>query len=144
MIRPKIAWPVLLIEVDTTGVDRHDQVIRVECALADQHPDGTLGVVARYSGFEQPSLPISPAAYAVHGLTEERLRGRTIHRVRLEALVSRAACIISRHPASPRASSTPWCLAAWPSAGTNIPRGSKASPATRSRRMRGWRCCWGR
>lgn len=98
MIRPKIAWPVLLIELDTTGVDRHDQVIRVECALVDQRPDGTLNVVSRYSGFEQPSLPISPAAYAVHGLTEEKLRGRTIHHVRLEALVSRAASIISRHP----------------------------------------------
>ncbi|MFY2764879.1 hypothetical protein [Arenimonas sp. MALMAid1274] len=94
-----IPWPALLVELDTTGVTREDQVIQVVCALVDKiDVDGALGVVAQYAGLQQPQRPSSPEAFAVHGLTDDVLCGKTFDRTFIADLVGRAACIVSRHP----------------------------------------------
>lgn len=96
--RQLISFPSLLVELDTTGVRREDMPIQAVCKLVDRSGNGELVVIASYAGFQQPNHPSSPEAFAVHGLSEELLRGHALDLARLRELVAGAACIISRNP----------------------------------------------
>ncbi|MGV8941498.1 MAG: hypothetical protein ACOH1P_08165 [Lysobacter sp.] len=90
--------PALLVELDTTGVSREDRPIHVVCRLVDQSEDGELIIVASYTGFQVAERPSTPESFAVHGLTEDLLRGKELDLPRLREMVADAACIISRYP----------------------------------------------
>lgn len=94
----RIRWPLLLVELDTTGVQREDEVIHVAAALVDHIPDGKPTIVDAYYGFRESPRPCTPEALAYHGLTAERLRGQAIDLGRLRDLVGRAGTLISRNP----------------------------------------------
>jgi len=94
----QISLPALLIELDTTGVSREDQPIQVVCKLVDRSEDGHLKVIAEYSGYQQAERPSTPEALAVHGLSEDLLRGNELDVTRLGELVAGASSIISRNP----------------------------------------------
>lgn len=95
---PQIAFPALLVELDTTGVKREDRPIHIVCRLVDQSNEGQLTVTGSYVGFQQPDHPSSPEAFSVHGLAEELLHKKELDLARLRELVASAACIISRNP----------------------------------------------
>lgn len=94
----QISFPALLVELDTTGVRREDRPIYIVCKLVDQSEDGQLVVAASYAGFQQPDHPSTPEAFAVHGLTEDLLRGKQLDLTNLRELVGSAACVVSRNP----------------------------------------------
>ncbi|MCO7473053.1 hypothetical protein [Stenotrophomonas maltophilia] len=98
MKRTQIAFPVLLIELDTTGVEREDQPIHVVAWLVDRTETGGVTVVAKYAGFQEPDRPSNPVALQYHGLSGDVLRGQEMPLARLRHIVSKAVSIVSRSP----------------------------------------------
>jgi len=70
----------LFIDTETTGLDpERDEII--ELAMVPLSYSGAGNVVAlgqAWEGLRQPSLPISPAVTAVHGITDAMVDGRVI------------------------------------------------------------------
>lgn len=94
----KIPLPVLLVELDTTGISREDHLIHVVCRLVDKTESGPPEVVAEYSGQQYSERPSTIEAFAVHGLTRHALLGKELDLRRLRELVASSACIVSRNP----------------------------------------------
>ncbi len=98
MKKTRIAFPVLLIELDTTGVEREDRPIHVVAWLADRTETGDVIIVAKYAGFQEPDRPSTQIARQYHGISDEILRGQEMPLARLRHVVSKAASIVSRSP----------------------------------------------
>ena len=111
----QIPLPVLLVELDTTGVTREDLPIQVVCRLVDRDGDGQLQMVDEYVGRQPAHRASTPEALAVHGLTQDALLTRSLNLSRIRGLVERAACVVSRNPrftAKKLHALIPECLAA--------------------------------
>lgn len=76
--RLPLSRPVVFFDLETTGADvAKDRII--ELALVRLHPDGGRDTFVRRVN---PGMPISPGAYAVHGISNEDVR----HSPRFEEL----------------------------------------------------------
>lgn len=93
-----IDFPVLLVEVDTTGVSLEDHVIHVVAVLVQQGQEGEVLVEDAYAGFQQPGRESTKEAFRAHGIGMGRLEGQSLDIQRLGDLVSRATSIVSRSP----------------------------------------------
>ncbi len=93
-----IDFPVLLVELDTTGVSREDGVIHAVAVLVQQRQGGEVVVGDAYVGFQQPERESTAEAFEAHGIGRERLNGKSLDISRLSELVGRAASIVSRSP----------------------------------------------
>jgi DNA polymerase-3 subunit epsilon len=93
---------VLVVDTETTGLDFATcEVIEVGALLVEVDPDtGEVGaVLGSFGGLEEPSEPISPENSAIHGITNEMVKGQTFDEPALKALCSEAVLFVAHNAA---------------------------------------------
>lgn len=93
-----IEFPVLLAEIDTTGLNRDDPAIHCALVLIKQGEDGEIQICDTYNGFQDTDKEITPEAFTVHGITKAQLHGQRFDMQKISILVTQAKSIVSRSP----------------------------------------------
>lgn len=93
-----------IVDVETTGLSYTDEAIELGMLLFafDRTTGAVLGIVDEYVGLREPTVPISPGAQAVHGISLEQLRGQRLDFDRVESLLTQADVIIAHNVAFDR------------------------------------------
>ncbi|HWI57797.1 MAG TPA: exonuclease domain-containing protein [Bacillota bacterium] len=88
-----------ILDTETTGLGAADEAIELAMVLfAYNRNDGTvLGIVDRYTGLREPTVPIGQGAYQVHGISAEAVRGKRLDFDRVESILHRAEFIIAHN-----------------------------------------------
>jgi len=94
---PQGASLVALIDCETTGMAREDQLIALAILLAAHREGEILGVVDDFYGLQEPTVAISAEASSVNGLTIAELKGRALDRERAGAILERAERLIAHN-----------------------------------------------
>jgi DNA polymerase III subunit epsilon len=89
-----------MVDVETTGLfaDR-DEIVEISIQLFSYEPDSgrIIGTVESYTGLQEPERAIPAAATAIHGITNEMVRGKRLDMERLESLIDRAEYLIAHN-----------------------------------------------
>jgi DNA polymerase-3 subunit epsilon len=88
------------IDVETTGLDPAcEEIIELALLLFAYDPmNGRIcGILDEYVGLREPEVPISPNAAAVHGLTEEIVRGKRLDLERVRGMAARAELLVAHN-----------------------------------------------
>ena len=88
------------VDGETTGFSpARDEVIELAVILFRFHPSTGegLGVVDEFSGLQEPSRPIPVGATAVHGITDDAVRGRALDHKRALGLLTRAEFLVAHN-----------------------------------------------
>lgn len=74
------AVQIAVLDTETTGLSREDQLIELGAVRLHLSPDtgALLGEPLRFHALREPSCPINPGAQRVHGLTLKHLKGQQI------------------------------------------------------------------
>lgn len=95
------SWKIAgYIDVETTGLDpAREEVIELALVLFAYDPaTGQIcGIIDEYVGLREPGVPISPDAAAVHGLTEEMVRGKRLDVERVRGMAARAELLVAHN-----------------------------------------------
>lgn len=90
---------VTIIDTETTGISRQDQVIEV--ALIQLEVTSISGQVVQtrdqYSGLREPSCPMHPAAEQTHGISLTELRGKRLDEQRIVELIQSSELLIAHN-----------------------------------------------
>jgi DNA polymerase-3 subunit epsilon len=90
----------LFCDTETTGLDTaHDQII--EFGAVQFSYNATSGeiysIVDEYCAFEEPTVPITESARAVHGITDEQLKGQRLDDARINGMLTKSALVMCHH-----------------------------------------------
>jgi len=92
----------VVVDVETTGISVTDDRM-IEAALLAFEFAPSSGAIIRvadsYDGLEDPGRPIPPEATAIHGITDEMVRGRRLDEARMSDVI-RGASLVIAHRAS--------------------------------------------
>jgi DNA polymerase-3 subunit epsilon len=95
----------VVVDTETTGTDTRSDAI-VELAIVRFEYCMTSGAVCRvtdvYSELEDPGRPIPPESTAIHGITDEMVRGRRIDDARVARMLEGAGLVIAHNAAFDR------------------------------------------
>jgi DNA polymerase III subunit epsilon len=107
-------WPALtgadvsravVLDTETTGLDPAADKI-IELALVKFEYSRATGEVGRvlevYDGLEDPGVPIPPESTAIHGITNEMVRGRRLDEAAIERLLDGVGLVIAHNAAFDR------------------------------------------
>jgi DNA polymerase III subunit epsilon len=89
-----------IVDVETTGTDPElDKVIELGAIVFDYAADtGRVGpVVGRYSGLEDPGIPIPPETTAIHGITDQMVAGQRLDDTAIAKLVDGVGLVIAHN-----------------------------------------------
>lgn len=91
---------VAVVDTETTGLyPSRDRIIELAVALVAV--DGATGRIleerGRYQGLQDPGFPIPYAAFAVHGITDAMVRGRSIDAAAAKALLAGAHLLVAHN-----------------------------------------------
>ena len=90
----------IVLDTETTGTDlQSDQIIelamlRIEYALGSGE---VVRIADTYEGLEDPGRPIPPESTAIHGITDEMVRGQALDEARIAEFVSGAPLVIAHN-----------------------------------------------
>lgn len=93
---------VLVVDTETTGLEYAScEMIEVGALLLEVDQDtGEVGaVLGSYGGLEEPNEPISPENTAVHGITNEMVKGQQFDEQALKTLCDQAALVVAHNAA---------------------------------------------
>ena len=93
---------VLIVDTETTGLDFEScELIEVGALLIEVDRDtGVLGaVLGSFGGLEEPQKPISDENSAVHGITNEMVKGQRFDEAAFKALCGQAALFVAHNAA---------------------------------------------
>lgn len=93
---------VLIVDTETTGLDyASSEVIEVGALLVEVDRDtGEVGAVLdRFGGLEEPKEPISPENSAIHGITNEMVKGQRFDEGKLKSLCGEASLFVAHNAA---------------------------------------------
>ena len=93
---------VLVVDTETTGLDFATcEVIEVGAVLIEVDQDtGAIGaVLGTYGGLEEPKVPITPENSAIHGITNEMVKGQRFDEAALKTLCDEAALFVAHNAA---------------------------------------------
>jgi DNA polymerase III subunit epsilon len=91
---------VLVIDTETTGLDfKSSELIEVGALLIEVDDEtGVLGAVqGQFGGLEEPTLPITPENSAIHGITNEMVKGQRFDESAFKALCERAHLFVAHN-----------------------------------------------
>jgi DNA polymerase-3 subunit epsilon len=115
-------WPALdgdgiaravVLDTETTGMDpASDKVIELALVKFEYSKEtGDIGrVLDVYDGLEDPGFPIPPESTAVHGITDEMVRGRRVDDAAIDRLMDGVGVVIAHNAAFDR----PFVERRWP------------------------------
>ncbi len=92
--------------METTGLNpRWDEIIELAVVLFawDRKSFQVKGILDSYCGLREPSCPVSPGAYRVHGITSSLLRGQSLDGGRVEEILEKAEFIVAHNARFDRA-----------------------------------------
>jgi DNA polymerase-3 subunit epsilon len=109
----------LFVDVETTGLDhRVDEVVQLALLPFRFGRDGTVfDVNAPYEGRRSPTVPMSPGAISINGLSANDLKDRALDLCRIDRMVEHADLVVSHNAGfdrpfaehvTPSFSSRPW------------------------------------
>ncbi|QJR29313.1 3'-5' exonuclease [Limnobacter profundi] len=93
---------VLVVDTETTGLDFATcEVIEVGAVLIEVDQDtGAIGaVLGTYGGLEEPKVPITPENSAIHGITNDMVKGQRFDEAALKTLCDEAALFVAHNAA---------------------------------------------
>lgn len=93
---------VLVVDTETTGLDfTSSEVIEVGALLIEVDQDtGEVGdVLGSFGGLEEPQVAITAENSAIHGITNEMVKGKRFDEAALKALCSEAALFVAHNAA---------------------------------------------
>ncbi len=96
---------VLVIDTETTGVDHNtDKIIEIGAVLVEADPEtGQIGrVINTYSGLEDPGFPIPPQSTAIHGITDEMVKGQRFDDAAMHQLLDGVQLVLAHNAAFDR------------------------------------------
>jgi len=96
----------LILDVEATGLDRaNDQIVELGVLSFEFEPATAriLRVIKVLDELEDPGCPIPPAAIAVHGISDEMVKGRRINDDSVRRLAKEASIIIAHNAEYDRA-----------------------------------------
>jgi len=90
---------IALLDTETTGATRHDEVIELAVAVIDIDPatGRFMNLHGHYRGLREPRVPISPGALAVHGITMQAVRGHVLDESTCRTLLEPCAAIVAHN-----------------------------------------------
>ena len=79
-----------------TNAAPHAEIVSLAMvAIAYDPDDGVIkGAIGRFHAFNEPSHPIPPAATAIHGITDDDVRGKTISALEVAEFISLSAASV--------------------------------------------------
>lgn len=97
----RVAFPRLgvVVDTETTGLSpAQEEIIEIGAVFFRYADDGSIGdVCATFGALQQPSKPIPAEITRITGITDEMVKGQSIPREKLEALISEADIIIAHN-----------------------------------------------
>ena len=88
-----------IVDVETTGISSRDVVVEI-AALLFTYSKETGEFISRddyYQGYQEPPFEIEPEATAVHGLTRDNLRGKSIDKQKVREILEKAAFLVAHN-----------------------------------------------
>lgn len=102
---PELSQVALCIDTETTGLNHaRDKVIEIGIVAFEFDPvSGEIFRISeRYSGFEDPGLPIPPEITDITGITDEMVSGQAFDDCRVATLAQKAHLVIAHNAAFDR------------------------------------------
>ena len=97
---PGAGLRVLVLDTETTGLSHQSDKL-IELAMLWVQVDTATGLpwgpVEVFEGFEDPGMPIPPAALAVTGISDDMVRGQRLDDEQVAAMVSKADLIVAHN-----------------------------------------------
>ena len=89
----------LIVDVETTGLSRRDEVIEFAGILFEysRYSGRVLATVDRYQGFREPRCEISPGAMRVHRIRSSDVRGKRLDHARIRNMLEEADIILAHN-----------------------------------------------
>jgi DNA polymerase-3 subunit epsilon len=109
-----------IVDTETTGTDHAtDKVIELAVVVFEYcHATGVVGrVLGSYDGLEDPGVPIPSSSTAIHGITDEMVRGQRIDEASVARVLDGVGLVIAHNagfdrkflePRLPLMASLPW------------------------------------
>jgi DNA polymerase III subunit epsilon len=95
----------MIIDTETTGLNKEtDKIIDLGFVLAEFNAKtGQVHrIVERYSGFEDPGMPIPASITQLTGIQDADVAGQVLDEARVEAAIARASVVIAHNAAFDR------------------------------------------
>ncbi len=90
---------ITIIDTETTGISRQDQVIEV--GLIQLEVSSITGQILQrlnqYSGLREPSCPMHPAAEQTHGISMKQLRGQRLNEDLIVEMIQQSERLIAHN-----------------------------------------------
>ncbi len=88
-----------IVDVETTGISRNDEIVEIAVLLFtfDRETGRFLRKDDYYQGYQEPAFEIDPEATAIHGLTKEKLKGKSIDQGKVRELLQRAEFLVAHN-----------------------------------------------
>ena len=89
-----------IVDVETTGMDpKDDQVIELGIVVFEYAAEaGQVGpVVGHFSGFDDPGRPIPAEVTAIHGITDEMVKGQRLDETAIAGLLKGVGIVIAHN-----------------------------------------------
>ena len=96
----KLVRRAAVIDTETTGTDpATDKVIELAIVVFEYCAEsGAVGrVVGRYDAFEDPGMPIPPESTAIHGITDDMVRGHRLDESAIGQLLDGVGIVIAHN-----------------------------------------------
>lgn len=89
------------IDVETTGLSNFDEIIEFAiCLFEFEWESGKiLGVIDRYSGLREATVPINPQAEKIHGISTSDIEGKSLDLERITKLIKKTDFLVSHNVA---------------------------------------------
>lgn len=90
---------IALLDTETTGAARHDEVIELAFAVITIDPETGrfTGLDGHYLGLREPKVPISAGALAVHGISMQSVRGKSLDELACRELLEPCSAIVAHN-----------------------------------------------
>jgi DNA polymerase-3 subunit epsilon len=95
----------LCLDTETTGLDHtQDRIIELGIVAFEYDPEtgAIIRIIGRYSGFEDPGVPLSEEIIQITGITDEMVTGQAFDDGQVEGLAKKASLVIAHNAAFDR------------------------------------------
>lgn len=91
---------VAVVDTETTGLSpKSDRILEIAILLLEVEPEEgrILRELERYEGLQDPGVPIPYGAFAVHGISDEMVKGQRINEATVARLLKTADLVVAHN-----------------------------------------------
>ncbi len=86
-----------IVDVETTGLDESAEIVQIAIQRAFYAEDVLLSVTAPWVRFNEPSKPIPAEVTAIHGITDEMVRGHSVSAMDVQLQLNGVGLLIAHN-----------------------------------------------